>query len=111
MTFFYTRLFAGIVAIDAFTAIPFAWLRKENKPLIFSIIKIANVLITIVTVLFLLLAAPGIYEKSDGWFRRVYDPEYRVGYVFVANIIGSLATLIMLLPFIVKIRTDRKSTR
>ena len=100
----YIRLFAGIVAIDAFTAIPFAWLRKENKPLIFSIIKIANVLITIVTVLFLLLAAPGIYEKSDGWFRRVYDPEYRVGYVFVANIIGSLATLIMLLPFIVKIR-------
>ena len=100
----YIRLFAGIVAIDAFTAIPFAWLRKENKPLIFSIIKIANVLITIVTVLFLLLAAPGIYEKSDGWFRRVYDPEYRVGYVFVANIIGSLATLVMLLPFIVKIR-------
>lgn len=100
----YIRLFTGIIAIDAFTAIPFAWLRKENKPLIFSIIKIANVLITIVTVLFLLLAAPGIYEKSDGWFRRVYDPDYRVGYVFVANLIGSLATLVMLLPFIVKIR-------
>ena len=29
----YIRMFAGIVAIDAFTAIPFARLRKENRPL------------------------------------------------------------------------------
>ncbi len=99
----YIRLFAGIVAIDAFTAIPFAWLRKENKPVVFSIIKIVNVIITIVTVLFLLLWAPGIYERSDGWFRTVYDPGYRVGYVFVANLVGSIATLIMLLPYILKI--------
>ena len=100
----YIRLFAAIVAIDAFTAIPFAWLRRENRPIIFSIIKIANVIITITAVLFLLLVAPGIYEKSDGWFRRIYDPGYRVGYVFVANLIGSVATLIMLLPFVVKIK-------
>jgi O-antigen/teichoic acid export membrane protein len=100
----YIRLFAGIVAVDAFTAIPFAWLRKENRPVIFSIIKIANVIITIVTVLFLLLIAPGIYEKSHGWFRNIYNPDYRVGYVFVANLIGSLATLVMLIPFIIRIK-------
>jgi len=100
----YIKLFAAIVAIDAFTAIPFAWLRKENRPVVFSIIKIANVIITIIAVLFLLLVAPGIYEKSDGWFRKIYDPGYRVGYVFVANLIGSVATLIMLLPFIVRIK-------
>ena len=57
-------MFAAIIAIDAFSAIPFARLRKENKPLVFSIIKIANVIITIIAVLFLLLIAPGIYEKS-----------------------------------------------
>jgi len=100
----YIRMFAAIVAIDAFTAIPFAWLRKEKRAVIFSIIKIANVIIIITTVLFLLLAAPGIYERSDGWFRSVYDPEYRVGYVFVANLVGSLATMIMLLPFIIRIK-------
>jgi len=100
----YIRLFAAIVAIDAFSAIPFAWLRKENRPVIFSIIKITNVIITISAVLFLLLIAPGIYEKSTGWFRKVYDPGYRVGYVFVANLIGSIATLVMLLPFIIKIK-------
>jgi O-antigen/teichoic acid export membrane protein len=100
----FVKMSAVIIATDAFTAIPFARLRKENRPAIFSILKIANVVITIATVLFLLLAAPGIWEKSHGWFRKVYDPGYRVGYVFVANLIGSLSTLIMVLPFIVKIK-------
>lgn len=100
----YIRIFAAIIAIDAFTAIPFARLRKENKALLFSIIKITNVIITIGAVIFLLLLAPSIYEKSNGWFRTIYNPGYRVGYVFVANLIGSISTLLMLLPFIIKIK-------
>jgi O-antigen/teichoic acid export membrane protein len=98
----YIRMFAGIVAIDAFTAIPFARLRKENKPLIFSTIKMINVVITLGLVFFLLKIAPGIYKKSDGWFRTIYDPDYKVGYIFVANLISSGTTLIMLLPYIVR---------
>jgi O-antigen/teichoic acid export membrane protein len=100
----YIRMFAGIVAIDAFTAIPFARLRRENKPALFSIIKIINVLITISLVIFLLKMAPGIWEKSTGWFRNIYNPEYKVGYVFVANLVSSGFTLIMLLPYILGIR-------
>jgi len=100
----YIRMFSIIVAIDAFTAIPFAKLRKENRPGIFSAIKIANVLITISLVVFLLKLAPGIWEKSHGWFRNVYNPDYKVGYVFVANLISSVCTLIILLPFIFRIR-------
>lgn len=100
----YIRLFAAILSVDAFTAIPFARLRKENKPVVFSIIKITNVVITIVSVLFLLLWAPGIYERSHGWFRTVYNPDYGVGYVFVANLIGSISSLIMLLPYIIDIK-------
>jgi len=98
----YIRMFAGILALDAFCAIPFARLRKENRPVIFSVIKIMNVIITIGAVLFLLKIAPGIYENSHGWFRRIYNPGYGVGYVFLANLIGSAATLLMLAPFIVK---------
>jgi len=98
----YIRMFAVIVAVDAFTAIPVARLRKENKPLHFSIIKIANVLITIGLVVFLLQIAPNIYQNSNGWFRDFYNPDYKVGYIFVANLISSVATLIMLLPVILK---------
>lgn len=100
----YIRMFAGIVAIDAFTAIPFAMLRRKNRPMLFSTIKIVNVVITIVLVVFLLQISPGIWQRSDGWFRRVYNPEYRVGYVFVANLISSIATLLMLIPQIIKVR-------
>ena len=100
----YIRMFAGIVAIDAFVAIPFARLRKDNKPLVFSLIKILNVIITLGLVIFLLKIAPNIYQKSTGWFRTVYNPEYKVGYIFLANLISSGATLLMLLPVILKAR-------
>ncbi len=100
----YIRMFASIVAIDAFTAIPFARLRKENKAFLFSLIKILNVIITLLAVLFLLFIAPDIYDRSDGWFRRIYNPEYGVGYVFLANLIGSAATLLILMPYIVRIK-------
>lgn len=98
----YIRMFAGIVAIDAFSAIPFAKLRKENRPVIFSLIKLINVFITLGLVFFLLKLAPGIYNSNTGWFRSVYNPDYKVGYIFVANLISSGATLLMLLPFVLR---------
>lgn len=100
----YIRMFAGILAIDAFTALPFAKLRKENRPLVFSTIKLINVFITLGLVLFLLKIAPGIYERSNGWFRTVYNPDYKVGYIFVANLISSSATLLMVTPFIFNVK-------
>jgi len=100
----YIRMFAGIVAIDAFTAIPFARLRKENRPILFSTIKLINVFITLGLVLFLLKIAPGIYENSTGWFRKVYNPDYKVGYIFFANLLSSTATLLMLLPLIFRVK-------
>ncbi len=100
----FIRMFAGIVAIDAVAAIPFARLRRENKPMIFSTIKLLNVFITIGLVVFLLKIAPGIWEKSTGWFRNVYNPDYKVGYVFLANLISSSCTLLMLLPFVFNIK-------
>jgi O-antigen/teichoic acid export membrane protein len=100
----YIRMFAGIVAIDAVAAVPFARLRRDNKPLVFSIIKIINVIVTICLVVFLLKIAPGVWERSTGWFRRFYNPEYKVGYVFLANLIASGLTLVLLLPYIIKVK-------
>ena len=100
----YIRMFAAIIAIDAFSAIPFARLRKENRPGVFSTLKIINVLITIGLVVFLLKIAPGIWEKSTGWFRHVYNPDYKVGYIFLANLVSSGLTLLMLSPFIIRTR-------
>lgn len=98
----YIKMFAVIVSIDAFNAIPFARLRNDNKPLIFSIIKIANVVITILAVLFFFILAPSLYQSQNAGLLKFYDPDYGVGYVFLANLTGSAATLLMLLPFIIK---------
>lgn len=100
----YIRMFAAIISIDAFCAIPFAMLRKEKRPVIFSFIKIVNVIVTILAVVFLFIIAPEIYKHNHGWFRNIYNPDYGVGYVFIANLIGSIFTLVMLLPFIIKVK-------
>jgi O-antigen/teichoic acid export membrane protein len=102
----YIRMFTAIVAIDAFCAIPFARLRKDNRPVLFSVIKIANVLISVSVVVFLINIAPVLYEKGNRLVVAFYNPEYLVGYVFLANLIGSLCTLIMLLPVIFGIRPE-----
>jgi O-antigen/teichoic acid export membrane protein len=92
----YLRLFAVILASDAITAIPFAKLRRENKALKFSIIKIINVVITIGLVFLFLKIEPALREKGKSIMGSLYKPDFSVGYVFLANAIGSLSMLIML---------------
>jgi len=106
----YIQMFAWIVAIDAFSAIPFAYLRGHNRPIVFSALKIINVFVTVTTVFFFLWMAPRILERGGDWILKIYNPEFRVGYVFVANLAGSVVTLLCLLPWIVKIKPvfDRK---
>jgi O-antigen/teichoic acid export membrane protein len=100
----YIRMFAWIVAIDAFSAIPFAWLRNNNKPMVFSVLKIINVLVTMVIAFFFLMSAPSIAEKGNTWIYRIWNPGFQVGYVFVANLAGSAITLVCLIPFIFRIK-------
>ncbi len=100
----YIRMFAWIVAIDAFSAIPFAWLRNNNRPAVFSALKIVNVLVTIVIAFFFLKIAPSLAEKGNMWIYKIWNPDFQVGYVFVANLAGSAITLICLVPFIFRIK-------
>jgi len=102
----YIRLFTAIVAVDAFCAIPFAKLRRDGRPLLFSAIKIANVVITVSTIVFLIKIAPGMYERGNRFVHSFYNPDYIIGYVFIGNLIGSTATMIMLLPVMLKVRPE-----
>lgn len=94
----YVAMLIGIVALDAFVSIPFAYLRYACRPMRFATIKLANIALTIILNLFFLLVCPWIYEHypiAISWF---YIPDYGVGYIFVANLIASIATLGMLMP-------------
>jgi O-antigen/teichoic acid export membrane protein len=105
----YIILFSLIVALDAFTAIPFAYLRQKNKALRFSVIKVVNVLVNIGLNFFFLWLAPRMLgHNPDSWVRSIYDPSIGVGYAFIANLISSIVTLILLIPdiFSIKFKVD-----
>jgi O-antigen/teichoic acid export membrane protein len=104
----YIRWFCIIVSIDAFTSIPFAKLRYEGKAKKFGILKIINVLVNIGFNALFFLVFPSVYKTNPEIIKYVYNPEMGVGYVFIANLIASIVTLILLIPdlFSFKIRFD-----
>ncbi len=88
-----------IMAIDAFTAIPFARLRIESRPMRFAIIKLVNIFSNIFFNIFFLSICPAVLKsKPDSVLGLVYDDSIGVGYVFISNLIASAITLVMLLP-------------
>lgn len=95
-------LLAIIVAIDAFTNIPFAYLRYEKKAVRFASIKLLNVFLNIALNLFFLLACPKLEKTAPGlidWFYKPLGGEsYGIGWIFVANLISTLTVLLCLLP-------------
>ncbi|MFC0875186.1 lipopolysaccharide biosynthesis protein [Saccharicrinis sp. FJH2] len=96
-----------IVAMDAFTAIPFARLRYTNRPLRFAFVKIVLVGVNIFFNLFFFIILPAWHKSNpDGLISSLYNPDYGVKYVFVSNLFSSGIVLIMLLPEIIKAKFD-----
>jgi O-antigen/teichoic acid export membrane protein len=94
----YVGMLMGIVALDAFTSIPFAYLRYESRPIRFATIKLVNIFLTIGLNIFFLLLCPWLYThypSSVSWF---YIPDAGVRYIFVSNLIASFVVLLMLYP-------------
>lgn len=108
----YVWLFGFILVTDALAIIPFASLRAEDRPVRFSIIKLSNILIVLGANLVFLFGIPYLIEVSSS-FAHFAETWYRpgwLGYVFIANLIASIATLLLLTPELmrVRLRLDRK---
>lgn len=94
-----------IVGVDAFTAIPFARLRWENRAVKFASIKIASVVLNIgLNFLFLLVLPSMEGGNSTSWLMKIYNPEIGVGYVFVSNVASSLFSLVLLSGTIIRVK-------
>ncbi len=106
----YVIFFGLIIGIDAFTAIPFARLRQQNRAFRFAMIKIINVIVQIGLNLFFLWICPMIEESNPSSPLLVfYSPEIGVGYAFISNLGASIVTLFLLIPdiFKIKLRFDK----
>ncbi|MEA3317636.1 MAG: oligosaccharide flippase family protein, partial [Bacteroidota bacterium] len=103
----YISWFCIIVAIDAFMAIPFAKLRFLNKATKFGIIKIFNVLINIGLILFFYKLLPIIINNNpNSAFSVFYNPNMGIGYAFIANLIASVFTFVVLIPEIFNVKLN-----
>ena len=101
----YILWFAIILGIDAFTAIPFARLRLNNRPIKFAALKFINIGFNIGFNLFFISLCPKLIENNpDSFIKAIYSPEIGVGYVFIANLLASVVTLILLIPEIFRIK-------
>lgn len=87
-----------IIAIDAFTSLPFAFLRYKQKALRFAALKLLSIAINIALNLFFFLVCPAIYKNNPDAVSWFFNPDRLVEYIFISNLISSAVTLVMLLP-------------
>ncbi len=88
-----------ILVLDALAIIPFSQLRAEKRPLFYAVVKIGNVMVNVALNLFFLLLLPQLAQNNpEGLFHTFYYPNFQVGYIFVSNLIASLATFVVLSP-------------
>ncbi|PYE83262.1 O-antigen/teichoic acid export membrane protein [Winogradskyella epiphytica] len=99
----YINLVIWILLLDALVIIPFAWLRANQKAMRYAIVKILNVVINLGLNLFFLLALKDLAENG-GVFEILYLPNYEVSYIFIANLVASAFTLILMLSFYTRLK-------
>ncbi|MSP84337.1 MAG: polysaccharide biosynthesis protein [Flavobacteriaceae bacterium] len=88
-----------ILVLDALVIMPFSKLRANQKPIIYAIIKIGNVVVNLSFSIFFLIYLPKIAQANpDSFLGSLYTENFEVGYIFVSNIIASLLTFIALSP-------------
>lgn len=101
----YIQYFALIIGLDAISAISFAKLREKNNAVRFALIRLLNIFINIGLNLFFIIYCPYAIDSglsSSDFLKSIYSENYGVGYIFVANLIASIITFLMLLPEMIK---------
>jgi len=100
---------ALILGLDAVAALPFARLRQQGRAARFAAVRLAGIGVNICLNLLFLVVLPGVAHRAprllDGpLLQALYRPEIGVGYVFIANLIASLVTLLLLSRELLRIR-------
>ncbi len=99
----YILLLGVTVAIDAFSSIPFAQLRIQNRAKRFATLKFINIGLNIGLNLFFIVFCPKVLGENNFVFSNLYA-KLDVGYIFISYFITSIVTLLLLLPEIVKVK-------
>ncbi len=93
----YFNLLIGVLVLDTIVAIPFAYLRATGRPIKFASIKIANICTVVILNFFFLWAIPKFSINFPN-----YDSNDLVKYIFIANLVASILTFLLLTPYFFK---------
>ena len=92
----YIWMLGVTVALDAFTSLPFAYLRYQRRPVRFALLKISGIGLNIFFNLFFICLLPRVADHPA--FSWMVIEDFSVGYIFLANLISSVITLFLVLP-------------
>ncbi|OAB80198.1 lipopolysaccharide biosynthesis protein [Cochleicola gelatinilyticus] len=94
-----------ILTLDALCVLPFVWYRANERPMQYAVIKILNVVINLGCNLFFFLVLPSLASnETESFWNTFYSEENKLAYIFIANLIASACTLVMVLPVYFKIQ-------
>lgn len=92
----YFRLLAVIMMVDAFCEIPLSRLRFEGKAKKFAMTRIFNILVNVFFNVVFVIICPWLYNGGYSIVTSWFDPEYIIAYIFLAQVLGSCTSLIIL---------------
>ena len=98
----YITLVVWTLFLDALVIIPFAYLRAQGKPVKYTAVKLTNVVVNLALNVFLLVYLKALSVDNSLW-DSIYIANFEVSYIFIANLVASGVTLLILLPFYFKI--------
>jgi O-antigen/teichoic acid export membrane protein len=103
----YILYVVGIVGLDTLAVLPFSKLRHEGRPRKFAFIKISNILINVLLVIFFLQICKPAYERGDDTvWKQFYNPKIGIGYVFISQLVASGCTILLLVNELKSYRFD-----
>ncbi len=94
----YIGMMAVCVAIDAFQAIPFAWLRYKKRPIKFATLKLLFIILNITLNIVYFVLFPALYTHYPDTIGTIYNPGVGVGYAFGLNLVCTAAITAFFIP-------------
>lgn len=96
----YIKYFIAILVLDAWCVIPFAKIRADGRPVKYGVIKVINIVVTVLLNVIFIIVIPYWLKHNLygwGWISHWYVHGW-VAYAFLSNLVASAVTLLLLLP-------------
>lgn len=102
----YIVFFIFILFLDVVSSLVFAKLRFLNKAKKFALIRLTGIFLNISLNLFFIVVLPYVIDNKLLFCSElsvIYFPDFGVGYIFIANLISSLVSFLLLTSEIINI--------